>query len=192
MRQFNAFDAGLIALGAALNVSIGYLVSLLKLPLYLDSIGTVFIAAICGWQYGLVVGLSSILVLAVTAIPTIIAYTGTAVVIAVLSAILVRFGFLKSLRATIAGGIIIGLATAAASAPVTTLVFGGVSIAGSDLITTLFKTSGFSLWQSVLLGKILIEPLDKLFTALICFSLVQSLPPRMLERLSGKQHPFRP
>ena len=98
MRQFNAFDAGLIALGAALNVSIGYLVSLLKLPLYLDSIGTVFIAALCGWQYGVIVGLSAAVVLAITAIPTIIAYGGTAVIIAILSALFVRFGFLKTVQ----------------------------------------------------------------------------------------------
>ncbi len=187
LSQINAFDAGLIALGAALNVSIGYLVSLLKLPIYLDSIGTVFISALCGWQYGVIVGLSAVIVLAITAIPTILAYSGTAVVIALLSAVLVRFGFLKNLKATIFGGLIIGLASAAASAPVTTLVFGGVSIAGSDIITALFKASGFSLWQSVLIGKILVEPLDKLFTALICYSLVQSLPSRMLERLSKRR-----
>jgi energy-coupling factor transport system substrate-specific component len=185
--QINAFEAGLIALGAALNVSIGYLVSLLKLPIYLDSIGTVFISALCGWQYGVIVGLSAVIVLAITAIPTILAYCGTAIVIALFSAALVRFGFLKNLKATIIGGLIIGLGSAAASAPVTTLVFGGVSIAGSDAITALFKASGFSLWQSVLLGKIIVDPLDKIFTALICYSLVQSLPSRMLERLSKRR-----
>jgi len=186
VRQINAFDAGLIALGAALNVSIGYLVSLLKLPIYLDSIGTVFIAALCGWQYGAIVGIAALIVLTLTAIPTVIAYGGTALVIALLSAGLARFGFLKTLKATVLGGIVIGLASAITSAPVTTLVFGGVSIAGSDAITALFEASGFSLWKSVILGKLLIDPVDKLVTALICYSLVQSLPPRMLERLTKK------
>jgi len=186
VRQINAFDAGLIALCAALNVSIGYLVNLLKLPIYLDSIGTVFVAALCGWQYGAIVGLSALLVLSITAIPTALAYGGTAIVIALLAAGLARFGFLKNLRATIIGGLIIGLGAAAASAPITTLVYGGVSLAGSDAITALFRAMGYSLWKSVIFGKLLIEPLDKLVTSLICFSLVQSLPSRMLERLSKK------
>jgi len=186
VRQINAFDAGLIALGAALNVSIGYLVNILKLPIYLDSIGTVFIAALCGWQYGAIVGISALIVLTITAVPTVIAYSGTAVVIALLSAGLAKIGFLKTFKATVFGGLIIGLASAVASTPVTTLVFGGVSFAGADAITALFEASGFSLWKSVILGKLLIDPVDKLVTALICYSLVQSLPPRMLERLTKK------
>ncbi|MCE5252129.1 ECF transporter S component [bacterium] len=186
VRQINAFDAGLIALGAALNVSIGYLVNLLKLPIYLDSIGTVFVAALCGWRYGAIVGLAALVVLSVTAIPTSMAYAGTAIVIALISSGLARFGFLKNIRATIIGGLILGLGAAAASAPVTTLVYGGVSIAGSDAITALFRAMGYPLWKSVIFGKLLIDPLDKLVTALICFSLVQSLPPRMLERLTRK------
>ena len=39
LSKINALDAGFIAFGAALNVSMGCLVSALKLPLYLDSIG---------------------------------------------------------------------------------------------------------------------------------------------------------
>ncbi|MBN1293632.1 MAG: ECF transporter S component [Candidatus Latescibacteria bacterium] len=186
MRQINAFDAGLIAFGAALNVSIGYLVSLLKLPIYLDSIGTVFIAALCGWKYGAFVGIAALIILTITAVPTVIAYGGTAIIIALLAAGLTKFGFLKNLKATIIGGLLIGLASAMASTPITTLVFGGVSFAGSDAVTALFKASGFSLWKSVILGKLLIDPVDKLATALICYSLIQSLPPRMLDRLSKK------
>ncbi len=103
MRQINAFDAGLIALGAALNVSIGYLVNILKLPIYLDSIGTVFIAALCGWQYGAIVGISALIVLMITAVPTVIAYCGTAIIIALLSAGLAKIGFLKTFKPTVEG-----------------------------------------------------------------------------------------
>ena len=69
-------DAGVIALGAALNVAVGYLAGLLKLPLYLDSIGTVLVAVLCGWMYGLLAGLASLVVLSLTQTPTVIAYAG--------------------------------------------------------------------------------------------------------------------
>ena len=103
------FDAGLIALGAALNVSIGYLVGLLKLPLYLDSIGTVLISALCGWMYGVVAGIAALIILALTTTPTVIAYAGTAVVVALLSAAFSRVGFLRNTLMTAIGGIIIGI-----------------------------------------------------------------------------------
>ena len=188
MRRINAFDAGLIALGAALNVSIGYLVSILKLPLYLDSIGTILISVLCGWVYGLIAGLSALLILSLTVTPTVIAYAGTAVVIAVLSALFARVGFLKNLKITIIGGLVIGIAATAASVPVTTLLYGGVSLAGSDAITTVFKATGMPLWESVLFGSLITDTVDKLICALICFSLVRSMSPRMLSRFSGKKN----
>lgn len=186
MRKLDAFDAGLIALGAALNVSIGYFAGLLKLPLYLDSIGTVLISVLCGWRYGIFVGISALIVLSLTAVPTVFAYAITAVVIALVSSALARAGFLRSLKVTIIGGLLLGIAAAAASFPITTYVYGGVTLAGSDFITTVFKSIGMSLEKSVLLGSLFTDSFDKLATALICFALVRSLPPRMLERFSRK------
>lgn len=188
VRRINAFEAGFIALCAALNVSIGYLVSLLKLPLYLDSIGTVLISVLCGWVYGIVVGLSALIVLSLTVLPTVIAYAGTVIVIALFSAILARLGFLKSMKVTIIGGIVIGVAAAAASVPVTTLLYGGVSLAGSDLFTAFFKATGMSLWKSVLFGSLVTDILDKLFTALICLALMRSLSPRMIMKINRRKY----
>ena len=184
LRRINAFEAGMIAFGAALNVSIGYLVSVLKLPLYLDSIGTVLISVLCGWKYGVMVGLSALVILTLTAVPTAIAYSGTVFVIAVASAVMARAGFLKSVKITVLGGLIIGLATTISSAPVTFFAFGGVSLAGSDLVTTFFKASGLPVWKSVLLGSLFTDPVDKLMTSLICLAMVRSMPSYLLNRLS--------
>lgn len=185
--RLKEFDAGLIALGAALNVSIGYLAGLFKLPLYLDSIGTILISVLCGPMYGVIVGLSALIILAVSAVPTVIAYAGTAVVIALLSSGLARIGFLRDIRITVLGGLIIGLVSAAASTPVTTFLYGGVSLAGADAVTTLFRASGMPLWKSALLGSLVTDSFDKVITALICFSLLRSLPRRMQERLEKRK-----
>ena len=185
MGRMNAFQAGLIAFGAALNVSIGYFVNILKLPLYLDSIGTILISVLCGWRYGIVVGLSALIIMTLTAVPTVFAYAGTVIVIAFVSTAFARVGFLKSVKITVLGGLIIGLASAMASVPVTTFLYGGVSLAGSDAITTLFKTTGMPVWKSVLFGSLVTDPIDKIVTSLICLTLVRSLPSRILDRLSS-------
>ena len=185
MGRMNAFQAGLIAFGAALNVSIGYLVNILKLPLYLDSIGTILISVLCGWRYGIVVGLSALIIMTLTAVPTVFAYAGTVIVIAFVSTAFARVGFLKSVKITVLGGLIIGLASVMASVPVTTFLYGGVSLAGSDAITTLFKATGMPVWKSVLFGSLVTDPIDKIVTSLICLTLVRSLPSHILERLSS-------
>ncbi|HDY88813.1 MAG TPA: hypothetical protein ENH82_11970 [bacterium] len=190
MRKINAFEAGLIAFGAALNVSIGYLVSILKLPLYLDSIGTILISVLCGWKYGIVVGLSALVIFTLTAVPTVIAYAGSAVIIAVLSAVLAKIGFLKNVKVTIVGGLLIGLAATATSVPVTNYLYGGVSLAGSDAITTFFKATGMPVWKSVLFGSLITDPLDKIATSLICLALVRSLPSHLLDRMSRNKKPL--
>jgi energy-coupling factor transport system substrate-specific component len=183
LSRLKEFDAGLIALGAALNVSIGYLAGVLKLPLYLDSIGTILVASLCGWAYGAMVGIAALIILALTAVPTVIAYVGTALVIALLSAALGRFGFLRNLKMTLLGGLLLGLAAACASAPITTFLYGGVSLAGADALTTLFRAMGMPLWKSTLLGSLITDTADKLATSLIAFGLVKSLPGRMRERM---------
>ena len=97
------------------------------------------------------------------------------------TSIMARFGFLGTTRATILGGIVIGLSSAFASVPVTT-IFGGFSLAGSDAITAVFKTAGFPLWQSVLFGSLVTDITDKILTAIICLGLFRSLPRRILDR----------
>ena len=49
MKQTTTFHIGFLALCAALNVGIGAIVGMLKLPIYLDSTGTVLAAALGGW-----------------------------------------------------------------------------------------------------------------------------------------------
>lgn len=185
VRRLNAFEVGIIAFGAALNITVGYLVAALKLPFYLDSIGTVVIAVLCGWVHGILAGLAGLLVMTVTSTPTIIAYAGTTVVIAVLSHLLAKAGFLKKPSITVIGGLAVGCAAAFASAPVTAFLYGGVSLAGSDAITTFFRASGLPVCQSVLFGGLVTDPLDKLATALIAMLLVRSLPPSLLGRFGG-------
>ena len=183
MFRIGAYEAGLISFGAALNVSVGYLVSVLKLPLYLDSIGTILISVLCGVKTGTAVGLFSIAVLSLTSAPTEIAYLGTAVIIALIAALLGRFGYLRSVGITILGGLILGTATATFSIPVTFYLFKGVSLAGTDMITAFLKTFGMPLWKCVIIGSYLTDILDKIAVSLISFAIVKSLPERTLKRM---------
>lgn len=55
-RDFNTMTWVLIPVAIAINVVIGQIVVLLKLPVYLDSIGTVLVGVLCGPIAGLLTG----------------------------------------------------------------------------------------------------------------------------------------
>ena len=103
MKRWDTFQLVFLAFCAALNVGIGAIVGIVKLPIYLDSIGTFIAAALGGWLYGATVGIIAVLIAAVAITPTSPAYAGTAIVIAICVSILVRYRFLKSLLVTIIG-----------------------------------------------------------------------------------------
>lgn len=179
MKRWNTFQLAFLCFCSALNVGVGAIVGIVKLPIYLDSIGTIMAAALGGWIYGSVVGVLAVTIAAVVIAPTAPAYAGTAVTIALCASILVNIGFLRTIAMTAIGGLLVGVASAVASAPVTTLIFGGVSLAGADMLTILFKTMGHTLMESVILGGLATDPIDKLVTSLIALAILKTLPRKL-------------
>ncbi|HEY5651925.1 MAG TPA: ECF transporter S component [Acidimicrobiia bacterium] len=181
-RKWTTFQLVFLPVCAALNVGVGAVVGVVKLPIYVDSIGTFIAAALGGWLYGSVAGLLALVLAAVLIAPTAPAYAGTAIVIAILVAVFTRYGFLRSIVPTIIGGLIIGVAAALVSAPVTTYLYGGVSLVGSDAATAFFKAMGNTILESVIFGGLATDPVDKLLTALITLGILKALPGRLFQR----------
>jgi len=168
----------LIAVGIALNLGLGFVVSALKLPFYLDSIGTVLATALGGLGVGVIVGVLSVIIGSLY-VPTLWAYVFTAVAIAIYTNITLKIGFLRRLVPTLLGGIGLGVIAAIFSAPVTTYVWKGVSLAGPDAITAFVLTTGKTILESVVLGGLATDPIDKIVTSLIAYALLRRIPSSM-------------
>ncbi len=173
------FKISFIAFCAALNVGMGFLVQLLKLPIYLDSVGTILAAVLIGPLAGASSGVLAMIILSITAVPTAIAYCGTAVAIAVCSSFFTRFKFLANMGASIFWGLILGIIAGLISAPVTAYVFRGASLVGADIFTVFFKAEGRPLLESVILGGIPTDCADKVLTSLLCYFLLKAMPDRI-------------
>ena len=68
-RDFTTVTLSLMAVAIAINITIGSLTALLRLPLYLDSVGTVLVGALAGPWAGALTGLLSNLVWSLLPIP---------------------------------------------------------------------------------------------------------------------------
>jgi energy-coupling factor transport system substrate-specific component len=165
----------LIVVGVALNLGLGFLVAALRLPFYLDSIGTVLTTFVGGLWCGIPVGIASVLLGSIYT-PTTWAYAPTAIAIACFVRAVLPLGYLRKLASTIVLGLCLGVVSAVVSAPITVYVFGGMSAAGTDYFTAMFQAVGQTIYSSVLLGGLSSDPLDKLFTSLVAYAIVLRLP----------------
>jgi len=159
----------LIVVCIGVNLGIGFVVTAVKLPFYLDSIGTVLATGLGGLWAGMACGLLSMIV-GSTYTPTLWAYAGTVVAIALYVWLVLPFGYLSRLLPTLLFGLGLGVVCAIASAPVTAYVWKGVSWSGADALTAFFSAQGQTLLISVLLGALVTDPVDKLLTSLVAFA----------------------
>jgi energy-coupling factor transport system substrate-specific component len=170
----------LIVVCAGLNIGIGSVVSTLKLPFFLDSIGTVLATVLGGVWAGIACALLGTTVGSAFT-PTLWAYSITAVAIAVYTSLARRAGYERKLLPTVALGLLLGGVTAILSAPVTTYVWKGVTLSGADALVPFLVATGQTLLTSALLSGLSNDPIDKLVTSLIAFALLQRVPRRWLD-----------
>jgi energy-coupling factor transport system substrate-specific component len=188
-RSFNTLTLALIPVAIAINIAIGQIIVLLKLPIYLDSIGTVLVGMLVGPIAGLITGALTNLIWGLTGLnPTYTPFFYVAAIIGLLAGIFTRIGWARNVWKWALAGLITGVVAAIISAPTSAIVFGGVTGAGTDLIVAALRASGAGILQATLGQGIVSDPLDKLATFLIVFLIVLALPLRLRVRFPNAEY----
>jgi energy-coupling factor transport system substrate-specific component len=170
----------LIPLGIGINIGIGALAYALKLPVYLDAIGTVLITIMLGWQAGIITGVLGFIITSIFINPIAIWFIGTQAVIAIYTHLLSKRGAFSNILKTIFTGIGLGIIAAIVSAPIIVYLFGGVTGNGPSLIVAYLVASGKTILKSVLLSGISVEPIDKTIQCLLALFILKSIPKSIL------------
>lgn len=194
-----------IALCAALNFAIGNIVYLVKLPIYLDSVGTILCALllfpdrtaaiVCAFTAGFI----GVILTGVTINPFLPWFTFSVIGIVLVSALLTARGT-GTFRArplpvpsfggwVVLCGIVTGIVTAIVSAPVVAYLFGGVTGSGSTLVVAYFVKSGSFLWDATLRSGLIIEPIDKTLQVLLAALLYRATPKDFIAMLRPAAQP---
>jgi energy-coupling factor transport system substrate-specific component len=154
----------LVPRAIALNLVMGKVVGLLGLPIYLDSMGTVLVAALCGPLAGSLTGALSNGVSALVGSPTMLAFSAVAAVVGAVAGWLCRFEALRTLPRAAVAGALTGVAAAATAAPIAARLFGGVTGGGTDLLVLVYRLLGCSVERATFLQGLTVDPLDKACT----------------------------
>jgi energy-coupling factor transport system substrate-specific component len=182
-QDFSTVTLVLIPVAIAINIAVGQLIYTLKVPLYLDSIGTIFVGVVAGPWAGALTGLLSNLIWGLSGLNVTYApYAAVAAVIGLLAGLFGEAGWLKTVWKVILAGVITGLVASVISAPITAYVFGGVTGSGTDVIQAFFRNAGFAILPSAFAQGVSSDPLDKTVTYLVVWLIVRALPERFLAR----------
>jgi energy-coupling factor transport system substrate-specific component len=178
----------------ALDVGLGTLVNLVKLPVYLDAVGTIAFALLAGrlgfrgFVIAALVGTAGFVITGLLFNPVVLWFIPTQIAIAAYSFYVARpalstylqggdLGF-RRIGLLVILGIGLGIVAGVVSAPIIAYVFGGITGAGASLIVAALLKAGSTLFQSVLASGIASEPIDKTLQLIVAVALVRATPSR--------------
>ncbi|MBP6122282.1 MULTISPECIES: hypothetical protein [Providencia] len=169
----------LIVFSVAINMIAGQLSSMLKLPIFLDSIGTLICALLAGPWVALTSGLLTNLLWGLLSGPIAAAFAPVAMMIGLSAGLLARAGGFRTLPRVILSGVVITFALMIVAVPIRTYLFAGTTGSGADFFVAYFHAVGDNLLESVAITVLGANIADKIISALIAWLLVRRLPERV-------------
>ncbi|GAA4832463.1 ECF transporter S component [Paenibacillus vulneris] len=190
MRNQKTVIITLGALAVAINVIAGTVVGSLKIPfLFLDTVGTIFMSALFGPLWGMLVGILTNLVLGVTKSYTSIPFAVVnAIAGLVVGWISVKRGY--TLSSSVIAGIILGIVCPAVGSVIAIGVFGGLTGGAQDIAVLWLKQAGSSVFTAAFLPRLFDNLVDKILSAILVYYIIKGIPQSLLGR-SGRTLPKR-
>ncbi|WP_099191287.1 CD3073 family putative ECF transporter S component [Tepidibacter mesophilus] len=165
-----------VAMGIVINIVFGTVVSMIKIPLlFLDTIGTVFIAAILGPLYGALSGGLTNIIQGIINNPKSMPFALVNIAIGLIVGYICKkreFNFQTALIT----GIILAIIAPLIGTPIVIYVFGGITGDGNDVIFTWLLTSGKTIFSAAFIPRITGNILDKIATCIFVAFLLKRLP----------------
>ena len=155
--------------------------SVLKLPLWLDSIGTCIGAVLGGPIIGGICGAANNLIYGFTTGDSItLVYALTSLGIGVAVEIMARLGRMKKLSGAVLTACVAGFVAVLISTPLNILFWGGTTgNLWGDAVFAWSQASGLPVALGSFLDEVIVDVPDKLITLLIVFAIIKGLPKKL-------------
>lgn len=182
-KDFTTTVMVLMAVAIVINIAAGQLVSMLKLPIFLDSIGTVLVGIMAGPWAGGLTGLLTNLIWGMISSPVAAAFSPVAMAIGIAAGLCAKYGLFRTWWLAVISGVIITFFNAVVAVPIKLYLFGGITGSGADFITSYMLALGKGLFGSVVISVFTSNLIDKVVTAVLSWGIVKALPERTALRL---------
>lgn len=185
--HINVYQLCAIAFAVVLNVAGGQLALLLRLPVYLDCIGTMLTGALLGPFAALLPNLIGGLIMGFTSDIYSLFYMPVGMITGFMAGLLFHSPFMKN-GWKFLGTLFITIPGTVVSSLITLLCFGGLTSSGSSLFIPLLGKMGLSEAVSIFLVQICTDYLDRIIAVMLVCVILPRLPFTLKERLQAKEH----
>ena len=183
MKRISTYHICMLAFAIVINIVGGEIALLLHLPIYLDSIGTILIAATCGPLYGMLPSVLSGLIFGMSSDIYSLYYAPVGILLGLLT------GYVWKRKSDQPhwlwiSALVITLPTSLLSACITAGVFGGITSSGSAILVQLLAKTPLGLTLSCFIVQLFSEYLDRLLSMLLVLMVIKKLPKSLLQKLN--------
>ncbi|WP_066025287.1 ECF transporter S component [Enterococcus mundtii] len=180
----------IMALSIGINFLGGTIALWLRLPIYLDSIGTIFAGALLGPIPGVLTGLSSSLLSGVTMDMFSLYYSPIQIITGLLAGLILpqklQAHGLKSRLSLLAWTFVLSAPGTILSSIITIQLFGGITSSGSSAIVQLLYGLGLNQAVSVTIVQAATDYLDRLLSVLVVSLVVLKLPNQVMAKTRNR------
>lgn len=178
MRDKKIFIMIFCAICIALNIVLGIVTSSFKLPLYLDTIGTILIAVYFGPWYGAAVGGLTNIITGIIFNPKDIPFLLVNIAVGLIVGFIAK-KFKFSLVTAIITGLILSVVCPLIGTPIGIWVYGGLTGTGTDFLFVWLQKVGNSIFVSSFIAKITNNFLDKIVSCILVWGLIKGMPKQL-------------
>jgi energy-coupling factor transport system substrate-specific component len=170
------------ALGIVVNLVLGTTVAMLKIPLlFLDTLGTIFVAAVLGPVYGAMAGGLTNLIQGMITNPGDIPFALVNIVIGIVVGLIARrYGF--NYWVAFLTGLILAVVAPLIGTPIVVWLFGGVTGGGIDFVFAWLLHSTQDIFKAAFLSRITGNLVDKVASCLLVAFLIKNLSAEIISR----------
>jgi energy-coupling factor transport system substrate-specific component len=184
--QFSTKSLVLIPIAVGINLVGGTLCSVLKLPLFLDMIGTVIVACLSGPWVAALTGFLTNVFLALIANPVYLPYSVVSILCGLAVGWMVKAGLFKTKWGFVLIWIVLTLVNAVSASMITTFVFGGATGAtGTSILTAGLVATMGDILAAAFTSSLIENFIDKGIALFIAYLVVKNIPRRFLSQYAS-------
>jgi energy-coupling factor transport system substrate-specific component len=186
MKRVSTIKITVTALCTVINIVGASIALALRLPVYLDSIGTVLNSALLGPVFGALTACLSGAFSGVTSDVYSFYYIPVGIISGLISGFLFRTSWFRKWKLPL-GVLFLTVPGTIVSSCITAFVFGGVTSSGSSVLVQILHHLGFSMVAGAFLVQILTDYLDRLIAVVLVSILLSRLGSRFKVLLNGRK-----
>lgn len=172
----------LAAFGIVINIVLGTVVNMLHIPLlFLDTIGTIFVAVVLGPLAGAITGGLTNVILSITTNPKEMLFAIVSIAIGIIVGIIAK-KWKFNLKTAIITGLVLSIVAPLIGTPIAVFVYGGITGDGNDLLFAWLLASGQKIFTAAFIPRITGNFVDKILSCLLVAIVIMKLPKNLLEK----------